>query len=166
MMNAIFKRTSVRKYTEQKIDPEKTELLLRAAMAAPSACNQQPWEFYLTENREKMLELSRCSRYATPTAGAALAIVPCYKKEGLIAPDYAEIDLSACVENLLLEAEELGLGAVWMGIAPGRDRMENVRRVLNISDDLEPFAIIAVGYPATENKQQDRFDPARIHVVE
>lgn len=164
-MSAIFKRTSVRKYTEQKIESEKTELLLRAAMAAPSACNQQPWEFYLTDSREKMLELSKCSKYAAPTAGAALAIVPCYRKEGLIAPDYAEIDLSACVENLLLEAEELGLGAVWMGIAPGRDRMENVRAVLNIDESLEPFAIIAVGYPAVENKQQDRFDAARIHWV-
>lgn len=165
-MNVIFKRTSVRKYTEQPIEPEKTELLLRAAMAAPSACNQQPWEFYLTENREKMLALSTCSKYATPTAGAALAIVPCYRKTGLIAPDYAEIDLSACVENILLEAEELGLGAVWMGIAPGRDRMENVRAVMNVDESLEPFAIIAVGYPAAENKQQDRFDPARIHIVE
>jgi hypothetical protein len=122
--------------------------------------------FEMIENREKMLELSRCSRYATPTAGAALAIVPCYRKEGLIAPDYAEIDLSACVENILLEVEELGLGAVWMGIAPGRDRMENVRAVMNVDESLEPFAIIAVGYPAAENKQQDRFDPARIHIVE
>ena len=164
-MNAIFKRTSVRKYTEQKIEPEKIELMLRAAMAAPSACNQQPWEFYITENPEKMLELSRCSKYATPCIGAALAIVPCYRKEGLIAPDYAEIDLSACVENILLEAEELGLGAVWMGIAPGRNRMENVRAVMGVDESLEPFAIISVGYPAAQNKQQDRFDPARIHVV-
>lgn len=165
-MNAIFKRTSVRKYKDQPIEPEKIELLLRAGMAAPSACNQQPWEFYLTTNREKLAELGACSRYATPTIGAALAIVPCYRRDGLIAPDYAEIDLSACVENILLEAEELGLGAVWMGIAPGRDRMENVRKVLNVDDSLEPFAILAVGYPAVENKQQDRFDPARIHVVE
>ena len=165
MMNAIFKRTSVRKYTDKPVEPEKIELLMRAAMASPSACNQQPWEFYLTENHEKMLELSKCSKYATPTAGAALAIVPCYHKEGLIAPDYAEIDLSACVENILLEVEELGLGAVWMGIAPGRDRMENVRAVMDIDESLEPFAIISVGYPAVENKQQDRFDPARIHWV-
>lgn len=164
-MNAIFKRTSVRKYTDRPIEAEKVELLLRAAMAAPSACNQQPWEFYLTTNKEKMEQLSECSRYATPTKGAALAIVPCYRKENIILPEYAEIDLSACVENILLEAEELGLGAVWMGIAPGRDRMENVRRVLNVDDSLEPFAIIAVGYPAAENKQQDRFDPTRIHWV-
>ena len=162
-MNAIFKRTSVRKYTEQPIEAEKIEMLMRAAMASPSACNQQPWEFYLAADREKMLRLSECSRYAKPTAGAALAIVPCYRKEGLIAPDYAEIDLSACVENILLEAEELGLGAVWMGIAPGRDRMENVRAVMNVDEKLEPFAIIAVGYPAVQNQQQDRFDPARIH---
>ncbi|MBQ3071823.1 MAG: nitroreductase family protein [Oscillospiraceae bacterium] len=164
-MNAIFKRTSVRKYTDQPVEPEKIELLLRAAMAAPSACNQQPWEFYLTDNKEKLTALGGCSRYATPTIGAPLAIVPCYRKDGLIAPDYAEIDLSACVENILLEVEELGLGAVWMGIAPGRDRMENVRKVLGVDDSLEPFAIISVGYPAVENKQQDRFDPARIHWV-
>lgn len=165
-MSAIFKRTSVRKYTKQSIEPEKAELLLRAGMAAPSACNQQPWEFYLTANKEKLAALGACSPYATPTIGAALAIVPCYRKEGLIAPDYAEIDLSACVENILLEAEELGLGAVWMGIAPGRERMENVRKVLGVDDSLEPFAILAVGYPVTEAKQQDRFDPTRIHVVE
>ena len=91
--------------------------------------------------------------------------MPCYRKSGLIAPDYAEIDLSAACENILLEAESLGLGAVWCGIAPGRERMEAVRAALGIADSLEPFAILSVGYPLKPAKQQDRFDPARVHTV-
>ena len=82
-----------------------------------------------------------------------------------IAPDYFEIDLSASVENLLLEADELGLGAVWMGIAPVKERMEAVRKVLDIPESLSAFALISCGYPAEERPWQDRFDKTRIHYV-
>ena len=90
--------------------------------------------------------------------------VPCYRMEG-VAPDYFEIDLSASVENLLLEADELGLGAVWMGIAPVKERMEAVRKVLDIPESLSAFALIPCGYPAEERPWQDRFDKTRIHYV-
>lgn len=164
-MDVIFTRTSVRAYTAQPVEPEKLELLLRAGMAAPSACNQQPWEFYVTAEKTRLEALSGCSPYTGFVKNAAAAIVPCYRKSGLIAPDYAEIDLSAACENILLEAESLGLGAVWCGIAPGRERMEAVRSALGIADSLEPFAILSVGYPLKPAKQQDRFDPARVHTV-
>lgn len=80
-------------------------------------------------------------------------------------PEYAQIDLSASVENLLLEADSLGLGAVWLGIAPLKERMEAVRTVLNIPEDLDTFAIIPCGYPESVSPQQDRFDRQRIHYV-
>ena len=122
-MDAIFHRTSIRKYQEIPVEPEKIETLLRAAMAAPSACNQQPWEFYVVRNKEKIKELSEASPYAGCAKGAPVVFVPCYRKNCQV-PMYAEIDLSAAVENLLLEADSLGLGAVWMGIAPQKDRAE------------------------------------------
>lgn len=80
-------------------------------------------------------------------------------------PEYAQIDMSASVDNLLLEADALDLGAVWLGIAPLNKRMEAVRNVLDIPDDLNAFAIIPCGYPEYIRPQQDRFDKQRIHYV-
>ncbi len=164
-MDAIFKRTSVRNYTDQAVAPEKIEKLLRAAFAAPSAGNQQPWEYYVVTDPDKITALSKTSPYAGCVKKAPLALVPCCRTENLPCPEYAQIDLSASVENVLLEAEALGLGAVWLGIAPLKERMDAVKKVLNIDAGLEAFAIISCGYPAREQVQEDRFDPSRIHYV-
>lgn len=91
--------------------------------------------------------------------------VACYRTKGA-SPNYFEIDMSASVENLLLEATDQGLGAVWMGIAPIKERMDYVQEVLQIPEHLNAFALIPCGYPAEERKQQDRFDPARIHFID
>ena len=164
-MDAIFKRISVRKYESRPVEPEKVERLLRAAMAAPSARNQQPWEFYVVTDRETIRERAGCSPYASFLPEAPLAIVPCYRKEGLTAPSYAEIDMSIATENLLLEAADLGLGACWMGIAPVRERMDAVNAVLGNPDGLEAFALVSCGYPAEERPQQDRYEESRIHWI-
>ena len=165
-MNAIFHRVSIRKYESTPIEEEKITTILRAAMAAPSACNQQPWEYYVVTNKEKIVELSQASPYAGCAKGAPLVFVACYRKsEGIIAPDYLEIDMSASVENLLLEADALGLGAVWLGIAPGEERMEAVGKVLNLPDELAAFAVIPCGYPAEERPQEDRYEECRVHYV-
>ena len=135
-------------------------------LAAPSACNQQPWEYYVVTNKNKIEALSKTSPYAGCAKHAPLVFVACYRKEeGIIAPSYQEIDLSASVENLLLEADELGLGAVWMGIAPGIERMEAVRKVLDLPERLNAFALIPCGYPAESRPQQDRYEEKRVHYV-
>lgn len=165
-MNAIFHRVSIRKYKEQEVEQEKVERMLRAAMTAPSACNQQPWEYYVVTNKNKIEALSKTSPYTGCAKHAPLVFVACYRKEeGIIAPSYQEIDLSASVENLLLEADELGLGAVWMGIAPGIERMEAVRKVLDLPERLNAFALIPCGYPAESRPQQDRYEEKRVHYV-
>lgn len=163
-MSGIFHRVSIRKYQPQPVEPEKVELMLRAAMAAPSAVNQQPWEYYVVTDPAVIAELSGASPYTGCAKNAPLVFVPCYRTNGP-APDYFEIDMSASVENLLLEADELGLGAVWMGIAPVQERMENVRRILDIPMNLAAFAIIPCGYPAESRPQQDRFEAERVHYV-
>ena len=108
-MDAIFKRISVRKYESRPVEPEKVERLLRAAMAAPSARNQQPWEFYVVTDRETIRELAGCSPYASFLPEAPLAIVPCYRKEGLTAPSYAEIEMCIVSECFLL-----GWSGLWL----------------------------------------------------
>lgn len=163
-MDSIFHRTSVRQYLDRTVEAEKIEKMLRAAMAAPSARNQQPWEYYVVTSKEILEKLAQVSPFAGCTKGAPLAFVACWQKE-CHRPDYAQIDLSASVENLLLEADALGLGAVWLGIAPIKERMDAVRNVLDIPERLEAFAIIPCGYPLAVALQQDRYDANRVHYV-
>lgn len=163
-MNSIFHRVSIRKYEEKPVEQEKIMQMLKAAMAAPSACNQQPWEFYVVTDKNVIERLSEASPYAKCAKDAPLVFVPCYRTEG-IAPDYFEIDLSAAVENLLLEADHLGLGAVWMGIAPDEGRMNAVKEVLDIPEYLRAFALVPCGYPAESRAQQDRYEESRVHYV-
>lgn len=163
----IFARASVRQFTGEPVTDEQVETLLRAAMAAPSACNQQPWEFYVTRDADVLAKLAQASPYAKPTAGAACAIVPCARTEGLVADEYVPQDLGAAVENILVEAVELGLGTVWMGIAPIEERMRAVAQVVGAPAELAPFAIIAVGHPAApvEPRGPERFEPERVHWI-
>lgn len=161
-MSAIFERTSVRKYQNKEVEVEKIDQILRAAMAAPSAANQQPWEFYVVKNKERLAALAEKSPYGSFIRDAAVAIVSVYRKE-LMMPEFADIDMAACTQNMLLEVTELGLGAVWVGVAPLADRMESVRQILNVPEHLVPYAIIPIGYPVAEAPQKDRFDATRVH---
>lgn len=163
-MDEIFERVSIRRFTDEPVSPRAQERLLRAAMAAPSARNQQPWEFYLITSPGKLRELASCSPYARCLAGAPLGVAVCSRTSCTV-PEYAQIDCSAATENLLLEAVSLGLGAVWLGVAPRRERMDAVRRALSVPEGLEPFALVACGHPAESRPQEDRFDEARVHVV-
>ena len=164
IMADLFHRVSIRKYQEKKVEPEKLDYILRASMAAPSACNQQPWEFYIVEDPEILEELSETTPYAKLTAKAPVAIVTAYRKECTV-PAYAQIDLSICMENMWLATDEVGLGGVWMGIAPLEDRMEEVEKIIGIPESQRAFGIFALGYPAEERTQQDRYDETRIHRV-
>ena len=163
-MNSIYHRVSIRKYQDKPVEPEKTEAILRAAMQAPSAANQQPWEFYVVTDKEKLKALAETSPYAKMTANAPAAIVPVYRTDCHL-PMYAVIDLSIAVENMWLETDAQGLGGVWLGIAPLEERMKAVEKVLELPEGLRAFAIFPYGYPAEEREQQDRFDESRIHYV-
>ena len=163
-MDTIFTRVSIRKYQDKQVEPEKTEAMLRAAMQAPSATNQQPWEFFVVTDREKLVELSQVHPYAGMVKDAPAAIVSAYRKDCRIL-DYAQIDLSIAMENLWLETCAQGLGGVWLGIAPLEDRMRAVEAILEFPETLRAFAVFPYGYPAEERKQQDRFDESRIHYV-
>ena len=99
------------------------------------------------------------------TKDAPAAIVSAYRTACWM-PEFAQIDMSIAMENLWLETDAQGLGGVWLGIAPMEDRMEVVEKIIGMPDTLRAFAIFPFGYPAEERKQQDRFDPERIHWVE
>ena len=164
-MNEIFKRVSIRKFEDKAVESEKIEKILRAAMAAPSAGNQQPWEFYVATDKDTIKALSECSPYAGCAAGAAAVLVPCYRTEGLMFPKLAQVDLANATENALLEITALDLGGVWLAVAPEQDRIDNVSKVLGTPENLVPFALVPFVYPAEDRPQQDRYDESRIHYV-
>jgi len=164
-MNPIYTRVSIRKYQDRPVEKEKTMAILRAAMQAPSAANQQPWEFFVVTNRAKLAALSEVSPYAGMTKNAPIAIVAAYRKDCRV-PDYAQIDMSIAMENLWLETSMQGLGGVWLGIAPREERMTAVEEIIGLPDTMRAFAIFPYGYPAEEKPQEDRFDESRIHFVE
>ena len=166
MMSSIFHRISVRKFEDRPIEKEKIVQVLKAGMQAPSACNQQPWEFYVVTDKEKIQELSTATPYSKCAAGAPVVIVPVYRTEGLVAPSYAEIDLSIAQQNIWLETDALGLGGVWFGIAPVEEHMEEIHSLLELPENVKVFSMFALGYPAETRPQQNRFAPERIHFIE
>ena len=161
-MDQIFTRVSIRKYQDRPVEREKTMAILKAAMQAPSAANQQPWEFYVVTDKEKLEALSKVHPYAGMTKNAPAAIVAAYRKNCSL-PEYAQIDLAIAMENLWLETDAQGLGGVWLGTAPVEERMQAVEKILSMPEDLRVFAVFPYGYPAEERKQQNRFDESRIH---
>ena len=165
-MNEIFHRVSIRKYENRPVEHEKLMKILRAGMQAPSAGNQQPWEFYIVTRPDCIQALAKSHIYAGCAAEAPVLIVPVYRKEGLRFPECAQIDMSITQENIWLETDALGPGGVWLGIAPIRERMDAVAQILDLPNNVEAFSIFALGYPEEQKPQQDRFDESRIHFVE
>ena len=163
-MREIYTRVSIRKFEDKPVEKEKIEQVLRAAMAAPSAGNQQPWEFYVVTERAMLEALSKATPYSGCAKNAPLVIVSAYR-EKLWAPEYAQIDMSIAMENLWLACGEQGLGGVWLGIAPIEDRMKAVEEIVGIPKGQRAFAIFPIGYPTETKQQQDRFDAVRIHYL-
>ena len=164
-MEEIFQRVSIRRFEDRHVEHDKITRILRAAMAAPSAGNQQPWEFYVVSSRDYIMKLSKSSPYAGCAANAPVVIVPCLKTEGLRFPETGSIDMSAATENMLLEITSLGLGGVWLSVAPYADRIQKVDEILGIGDKLHAFALVPLGYPLGVRAQQDRYDEVRVHYV-
>lgn len=162
-MNTIFQRRSIRKYENKSVEKEKIEKILKAAMQAPSAGNQQPWEFLVIENKETLKKLSLMSHHSKMTADAPLAIVLLINKEGLKYPKNVEQDMGAATENLLLQVVELGLGAVWLGVAPSQEKMDYIKSMFHLPENIEAFAIVPIGYPAEEKGFIDRFHKNKVH---
>lgn len=137
--------------------------IIRAAMMAPSAGNQQPWYFIVTRESEKKSKVPEFHPYASMLKNASVAIVVCGDPNGKKWPDFWPQDCSAALQNMLLSARDLGLGTVWAGIYPLKDRMEGMRKLFGIPENVYPFAIVPVGWPDAEFKEVDRYNASLIY---
>ncbi|MFH1834147.1 MAG: nitroreductase family protein [bacterium] len=163
-MEAIFNRRSIRKYTEQPVSDEMVTDLLRAAMTAPSAQNQQPWGFVVARDKRLLEGLAAAHPYSGMIREAPVAIIVCGDLSRERSPDFWVQDCAAATENLLIAACSLGLGAVWTGTYPRKERMDNVRSLVALPPHIVPFAVVPVGHPAEHPVPADRYDARRVHI--
>ena len=162
-MSLIFKRASVRRFTDETVEDEKIENLLKAGMQAPSACNAQPWEFIVVSKEEDKQAISRMHRFAAPAANASHLIITLGNLNESKVHGMIEQDLGACNENILLQATHEGLGAVWLGFHPIEDRTLKLKEYLNIPDYCIPFSVICVGWPERDGEVKIRYDKSKVH---
>ena len=162
-MSIIFKRKSVRKFRDEKVDDEIIIRLLKAGMQAPSSCNSQPWEFIVISKPEDKLAISRMHQFAKPAANASHLIVTVGNLNEAKVIRMIEQDLGACNENILLQATHEGLGAVWLGFHPIEDRTLKLKEYLEIPDYCIPFSVICVGWPAQDREVKLRYDEDKVH---
>lgn len=165
-VKTIFSRKSVRKFKDIPVEKETLLNLVKAGMAAPTAVNKQPWAFIIVDDRKTLNLLADKLPYAKMLFSATAAIVVCgLPKESLEEKpiDYAIIDSSAAAENILLAAEAIGLGAVWTAVYPRIDRIDIVREILFVPEDVLPFCVIPIGWPAGEEVPKDKYKPEKIH---
>jgi nitroreductase len=162
-LQLIRTRRSVRRYTPQPVSQEQVELLLRAAMSAPSAGNCQPWQFVVLDDRQIFEAIMRAHPFSQMLKEAPLAILVCGDQTLERFPGYWVQDCSAATQNLLLAAHALGLGAVWLGIHPRPERISAIRSLVGLPDTVQPLSLVAVGHPAETPPPVDRFLPERVH---
>ena len=160
----IMTRTSIRQYKDQPVEQEKIDIMLKAAMAAPTAVNLQPWHFIVITDKQTIGLLSG----KQPT-NAPLLIAMCGDTDKtstpdgkMKLPDFWVEDVSAATENLLLAAHALGLGAVWTGVYPAMERVAEVANVLNCPNNIVPVAVVRVGYPDESPAPKDKFKEENI----
>ena len=163
-MKEIMLRRSVRKFKNEPVSDQMLEKLLRAAMRAPSAGNEQPWEFVVIRDREQLDQMLATNRYYGPLQSAPCAIVVCGNKQRQVYPaDFWPQDCAAATQNLLIEAQHLGLGAVWQAAFPDPKRVGRVSAQLELPEHVLPLNVIAVGYPEEIPEPMDTYQPDRIH---
>ena len=162
-MEAISTRRSVRSFTSKPIAKEIVEELLRAAMSAPSAGNEQPWQFVVIDDRKMLDRIIDVNPNAKMCKEAQAAILVCGDTTKEKYPGFWVQDCSAAAQNILLAAHEKGIGSVWTGIYPIKERVEGFRRLLSLPENVIPFCLVPLGYPAKQMPQVDRFQKDRVH---
>jgi len=169
MMNifqAIATRRSIRSFTDEAVSDELIEKLIGAAMLAPSAGNQQPWQFVVVRDRDKLSRIETFHPYCKMAKQASVVIVVCGDPAGKKWPDFWPQDCGAAVENLLLAARGEGLGTVWTGVYPLEERMAGCRELFLIPEHIFPFAIIPIGWPKDTDgafKEMNRYKSDLVH---
>ena len=163
-LETIFTRRSVRKFNNKEISQENIETLLKAAMSAPSARNEQPWQFLVINDRKILDKIPSVHEYAQMCLQAQAAIITCANLSAYKYDDTFWVqDMSAATQNILLAVRALDLGAVWVGVYPNEQRINAVSKLFELPAKVIPFSIIPIGYTDALQKEVDRFQNDKVH---
>jgi len=162
-IEGLFTRRSIRKYTDKDVSDEDIRTILKAAMYAPSAGNQQPWHFIVIRDRAILDKVPEVHPYSKMIQNAPVAILVCGDTSAEKYPGYWVQDCSAATENLLLAAHGLGLGAVWLGVYPRGERVEGISSLFGLPEKILPLALIPIGHPDESKPDPNRYNEGRIH---
>lgn len=163
LMEAIRTRRSIRKFEDKPITDDMVHQMLDAAMMAPSAGNAQPWRFVVVNEREVLDSMVELHPYIKMVTQAQLGIIVCADLSLEKFPGYWVQDCSAAMQNLLLAAHGLGIGAVWTGIHPMEDRVSAFKKMFAMPDNVIPLGFVPMGWPTQQPKSESRFKEDRIH---
>ena len=161
-MEEIYKRRSIRKYTDKEISDEDMKKILKAGMNAPSAHNLKPYDLIVIKNKKTLNKLAEAGQYSKMLYEANAAIAVCSRADNKETP-YLQADCGAVTENILLEATHLGIGTCWIGGYPNIEKTAKEKEILEIPDDYQVFCLISMGYPAEERKVNDNYYEEKVH---
>lgn len=165
-MKYIDTRRSVREYSDREVSDKDIKKIIDAAMQAPSARNQQPWEFLVVKDAKKREEIANAIPSMRMASGANFLIIFLANKDRVTAPLYYLQDMASATTLAMVEARSLGIGSVWCGGAPNNDRANLIKNMFGINDEnIEPFSVVCFGYPKDDNvfKKAKRYDKKRVH---
>ncbi|MEN6572643.1 MAG: nitroreductase family protein [Anaerolineaceae bacterium] len=163
-LDFIFKRRSIRKFTDRPISEEDLTLLLQAGMAAPTAMNVRPWEFVVVTDREIIQQLRDSLVFGKHDPAAVIAVCGNTRFSNAKAANRFWVqDCSAAMENILLAATALGFGSVWVGVHPVTLFVKRVSEVLNLPASITPLGLIYLGYPAEQKEPRTQYDARKVH---
>jgi len=164
-LSFLFERRSIRVYTPGEVSEAQVQKLLAAAMAAPSAAAKYPWRFVVMRQRDTLARIAAVLPYGQMLASAALGIAVCGDVEA--AHDrqlsYLLQDCSAAIENLLLAAHILGLGACWLGVHPREERIKAIKQILSLPGSFIPVACISIGHPGESKEPHAIYNRDWVH---
>jgi len=163
MIDPVLCRRSIRKFKKNPIDNAQVKRLLTAAMCAPSAEDERPWHFIVVRDNPVKNDLAEAWPLAHIVNDAAVAIVVCGDESLQKVQNCWMLDCAAATENLLVEAQYIGLGAVWLGLYPVEGRIQRVRDILGAPRSVIPFSIIPIGIPDESKEPLSRYDERKIH---
>lgn len=163
LLEGILTRRSIRKFTGEPISDQDLETVLRAGCHAPSAHNYQPWEFIIIKERSTFERIAKVHSYAKMLPKADVCIIVCGDKNRQTMTGFLIEDCSAAIENMLLAAHGLDLGAVWCGLYPVTHLTKEVKKACLLPDNIIPVGMVVLGHPDEEKKTSDRYDTSKLH---
>ena len=162
-IQAILTRRSIRKFKETEVSDEIIEKIIDSALAAPSARNKQPWHLIVVKNRETLKAIQEVHPSAKMLDKAAFAIVVCGDSSIESEIGYIALNCAAMTQNILVAANSLGLGSVWLGLYARKDREDGVRNIFNLPSHIIPVSIAAIGLSDETPEPANREREGKLH---